>query len=91
MKKVITIFGIKKVLVTLTVIFSLSILTGCGPSACDCVEAMEFSKTWQGFRINTDMTAEETGQCVRDYYTSGTLGRPSAMNSALINARKECD
>ena len=70
-------------------------LSSCGNSACDCVEAMEEGQkdpmSLRTNRYDRKYTPEETGQCVRDYYSSGTLGQSSAVKSALKNARKECN
>ncbi|HCY46370.1 MAG TPA: hypothetical protein DHU89_06765 [Flavobacteriales bacterium] len=73
-------------------ILLLSSLIGCGYSACDCAESLDFVERTGGFGGSPpNMTSEAAGQCVRDYYSSGTLGESSAVRSALKNARKKCN
>ena len=82
MKKVSSIFSAFVITVTM-----LS-LSSCGPSACDCVEIME---SWIVLNPNAEYTPEESGECVREYYTSGTLGTDEAKNNAIRNAKAKCN
>ena len=66
-------------------------LSSCGNSACDCVEAMEFRKTWNGFKTNPHMNHIEVNQCIDKYSPTGNSGKQSEVKSALKNARKECN
>ena len=81
----------KKIINSSIIIVLFSSLISCGYSACDCVEALDFvERTGGGFGTPPNMTSKSAGQCVRDYYSSGTLGESSAVRSALTNAKKKC-
>ena len=78
----------KKIFTLLVIGLSLS---SCGPSTCECVEAIEFAETWNYFKSNPDYSTEETRQCILDHCSPETLNTNSARKSALKNARKECN
>ena len=81
----------KKIINSSIMIVMFSSLISCGYSACDCVEALDFVERTGGFGgTPPNMTSKAAGQCVRDYYSSGTLGESSAVRSALKNSKKKC-
>ena len=83
MKKTKTILG--------TILITTVLLTSCGHSDCDCAKALNFANETGAIVINPNMTAAEVGDCTRKYNTTDTLGRTSALRSALKNAQRKCN